>query len=110
MSKTSVKGLDGLSIKISRVLSLIAAANDSLPVPATKLVSMPKRGKMVPNNCWLAPNMLREATMWSPVFNSAITVDRIAAMPLAVAMQASAPSRAASRSCIMATVGLEKRA
>ena len=41
---------------------------------------------------------------------SAITVDRIAAMPVAVAMQASAPSRAASRSCMVLTVGFEKRA
>jgi hypothetical protein len=49
-------------------------------------------------------------TMCSPDFISDITVDRIAAMPVAVAMQASAPSRAASRSCMVLTVGLEKRA
>jgi hypothetical protein len=35
--------------------------------------------------------MLREATMCSPAFIKAITVARIAAMPLAVATQASAP-------------------
>ena len=40
----------------------------------------------------------------------AIASDRIADMPDAVAMHASAPSIAASRVCIAVTVGLEKRA
>ena len=71
---------------------------------------MPKRGRMLPNSCSVAPKMLREATMWSPAFSSAMTVDRMADMPLAVAMQPGAPSSAANRVCSIDTVGFEKRA
>ena len=38
-----------------------------------------------------------DATTWSPAFSSAMTIDRIAAMPDAVATQASPPPSAASR-------------
>ena len=34
---------------------------------------MPKRVRMLPNSCTVAPNTLREATMWSPLFSSAMT-------------------------------------
>ena len=71
---------------------------------------MPKRGSKLPNNCWVAPKMLREATMCCPEFISAITVAMIADIPLAVAMQSSAPSSAAKRCCKLVTVGLVKRA
>ncbi len=110
MSKTSVRGFDGVSMNTSRVFGRNAARKASMSPWSTKLVSTPKRGRMVPNNCCVAPKMLREATMCSPPFISAITVDRIAAMPVAVATQASAPSSAASRSCRLVTVGLVKRA
>ncbi len=71
---------------------------------------MPNFDRMPPNSCWVAPNRPLEATTWSPACMVAIASDRIADMPEAVAMQASAPSIAASRVCIAVTVGLEKRA
>jgi hypothetical protein len=110
MSNTSVSGFEGVSMNTSLVFGRIAARKPSSAPWSTKLVSMPKRGRMAPNNCWVAPKMLREATICSPAFIKAITVARIAAMPLAVATQASAPSRAARRSCSVVTVGLVKRA
>ena len=55
------------------------------------------------------PNTLREQITWSPAFSTAMPVSRIALMPLAVAMQASAPSSAASRRSNIITVGLPKR-
>ncbi len=47
--------------------------------------------------------------MWSPAFSRPITSSRMAAMPLAVPMQASVPSSAASRRSIIVTVGFENR-
>ena len=61
------------------------------------------------NNGTTVPNTAREETMWSPDFNSPNTVAAIAAMPVAVATQASAPSSAARRSWNMVTFGLVKR-
>jgi hypothetical protein len=110
MSKTSVSGFDGVSMKTSFVVGRIAARKPSTVFWSTKVVSTPKRGRMLPNSCCVAPKMLREATMCSPAFIRAITVLSIAAMPVAVATQASAPSSAASLSCIAVTVGLVKRA
>ena len=71
---------------------------------------MPKRLRMLLNNCTVDPNTLAEQTTWSPARKVAMQHDRIALMPLAVAMQASAPSSAARRSWKAVTVGLENRA
>ena len=78
-------------------------------VPDTNVVLMPKRCRMVPNNCIVAPNTPAEQTTWSPDLSSPIAVDRIAAMPDAVATQHSAPSSAARRCSNTVTVGLVKR-
>jgi hypothetical protein len=64
---------------------------------------------MLLKSCTVAPNTALEHTMWSPALRSDIAVERIADMPEAVAMQASAPSSAARRSCSIDTVGLVKR-
>ncbi|SKZ68968.1 Uncharacterised protein [Mycobacteroides abscessus subsp. abscessus] len=51
------------------------------------------------------PNRLRAATSRSPAFSSAPSATNTAAMPLAVAKHASAPSSKRSRSSNMAVVG-----
>jgi hypothetical protein len=109
MSNTSVSGFDGVSMKTSLVFGRSGALKAAGSLEATKLVSMPNFGRMPPNSCWVAPKMPCGGDDVLPRLHQAITVDRIAAMPLAVAMQASAPSSAARRSCSMLTVGLEKR-
>jgi hypothetical protein len=58
---------------------------------------------------WQEPNSAREAMTRSPVLRWASSAACTAAMPVAVARQASAPSMAASRASSMATVGLPKR-
>ena len=109
MSQTSVSGLLGVSASSSRVVGRSAARHSSASVCDTKLVSTPKRASSPPSSLIVEPKTLREHTTWSPAFSSAIAVSRIAAIPLAVPMQASVPSSAASRRSIVATVGLPKR-
>ena len=58
---------------------------------------------------WQEPKRAREATTRSPVFKPHITALCTAAMPVAVARQASAPSILARQSCSIVTVGLAKR-
>ena len=55
------------------------------------------------------PNTPRAAMRWSPALSSPSAIVATAAMPVAVATQASAPSRAASRDWNIVTVGLVKR-
>ena len=55
------------------------------------------------------PNTPRAATTWSPAESRPMAVVVTAAMPVAVATQACAPSSAASRDWNMVTVGLVKR-
>ena len=55
------------------------------------------------------PNSTFDDTMWSPAFSGPISAAATAAIPVAVARAASAPSSAAMRSSNMATVGLPKR-
>ena len=55
------------------------------------------------------PNNPREATTRSPAPSSAARAVNTADMPDAVAVHASAPSRAASRFCSIAVVGLPYR-
>jgi hypothetical protein len=63
ISAISVSGFDGVSRKKSLVSGRIAACHAATSVWATKLVPIPKRGRMVPSNCWVAPNKPVEATM-----------------------------------------------
>ena len=109
MSAISVSGFDGVSRKNSFVSGSIAVCQAATSVCATKVVRMPKRGMMVPSNCCVAPNRPVDATTWSPLLHSAMTRERMADIPDAVATHASAPSRAARRSWKAATVGLVKR-
>ena len=109
MSAISVSGFDGVSTNSSRVDGRTARRHASVSAPSTNVVSTPNLGRTVVKSCTVAPKMLDDETMWSPPFISPMTHDRIAAMPEAVATQASAPSSAASRSWNAATVGLLKR-
>ena len=59
--------------------------------PRTRF-SMPKRGSRVETIQWQEPNSAREATTRSPAFRCASSAACTAAMPVAVARQASAPS------------------
>ena len=63
ISDISVRGLDGVSRKNSRVLGRTATSHSFTSVAETKVVSTPKRLKMVPNKFTVEPNILREATM-----------------------------------------------
>ncbi len=109
MSATSVSGLEGVSRKRSRVAGRTAARQSRGSAPSTNVVATPKRVSTFAKSCTVAPKMLDDETMWSPALRSPIAVARIAAIPDAVATQASAPSSAARRSCSIATVGFEKR-
>jgi len=109
MSATSVSGLDGVSRKNSLVFGRTACSQAATSVWPTKVVSSPKRERMPEKSCTVAPKRPVEATMWSPALRWAMTSERIADMPEAVATQASAPSSPASRSWKAATVGLVKR-
>ena len=55
------------------------------------------------------PNTDCEQITWSPLLSKPMHISKMAAMPLAVPMQASVPSIAARRCSMLATVGLEKR-
>ncbi len=87
----------------------IAARHAAGSPLATKVVSMPKRVSHLANRLTVEPKMLPEETMWSPLLSMPMHIDRIAAMPLAVATHISAPSIAARRSSKAVTVGLVKR-
>jgi hypothetical protein len=109
MSHTSVSGLVGVSANSSRVLGRIASRHCDRSVCDTKLVCTPKRPNSPCSSRMVAPNTLREQMTWSPAFSRPIASSRMAAMPLAVPMQACVPSSAARRRSIIVTVGLEKR-
>ena len=109
MSAISVSGFEGVSRNRSRVDGRTARRHASASAPSTNVVSTPNFVSTFVKSCTVAPKMLDDETMWSPPFISPITQARIAAMPEAVATQASAPSSAASRSWNAATVGLLKR-
>ncbi len=109
MSAMSVSGFDGVSRKNIFVFGRIAARQASRSVGSTKVVSTPKRLKIVEKTLSVEPKMLRELTRWSPAERAVITTETIALMPEAVAMQASPPSSAARRSWNIDTVGLVKR-
>ncbi|MCY1448552.1 hypothetical protein D9M71_652310 [compost metagenome] len=62
--------------------------------------------KYFSNRLMVEPNTLWETSTWSPALHRAITVERIADIPVEVATACSAPSRAAMRSSKARTVGL----
>jgi hypothetical protein len=67
---------------------------------------MPQRGKISLHTTKHDPNRLRAATNRSPVASSAPSEVNTAAMPLAVANAARAPSIRRNRSSNIVTVGL----
>ena len=109
MSEISVSGLDGVSRKNSLVFGRAAACHCAGSVAETKVVSTPNFLNTLLNMFTVEPKMLCDATTWSPACNNPMQVERIAAMPLAVATHCSAPSSAARRCSNMVTVGLVKR-
>src|SRR5258706_524172 len=109
MSQISVSGFVGDSANSSFVLGLIAPLQALTSVCETKLVSTPNFPNSRPSSMMVEPNTLCEQTTWSPAFSKPIASNRIALMPLDVAIQASVPSIAARRRSIIITVGLVKR-
>ncbi len=109
MSPISDSGFDGVSRKNIRVDGVMAAAQASTSTRSTNWVETPNRDRYFSNSTVVVPNTERDDTMESPDFSNAMTVANIALIPDAVAIQRSAPSRAASRVSKAATVGLEKR-
>ena len=81
-SATCVRGLAMVSTKTSRVRGSSAASTCSTSVASTRLTRQPRvsivcsRLLVLPNKNWLA-------TMWSPCFNSANSIEAMAAMPVA---------------------------
>ena len=66
----------------------MAFAHSAGSLPTTNVVTRPNLARMPENNCTVAPNTEAEHSMWSPDFNSAMAVVRMADMPLAVATHA----------------------
>ena len=70
---------------------------------------MPSFARIWSKSGTTVPNTPRGAIRWSPDLSRPSVVVVTAAMPVAIATHASAPSSAASRPCIIETVGLVKR-
>ena len=109
MSAISQTGFDGVSAKRSFVRGRSAARHASRSVGSTQVVSIPKRPRIWLKSGTTVPKTPRAAIRWSPAESRPIAIVATAAMPVEVATQASAPSRAASRDWNIATVGLVKR-
>ena len=110
MSNTSAIGFDGVSRKTSFVPGLIALAHASRDVEFTTsqvTPNFPMTG--APKTLSVEPKTLPLVTMWSPAEHNVIASVEIAAMPVDVAIAASAPSSAARRCSNISTVGLVKR-
>ena len=84
----------------------MAAAKPSRSVGSTKVVVMPKRGRVFCIRLTLPPYICDEATMWSPCSRMAVMPQNVAAMPEAVHTAAEPPSSAAMRCSSTPTVGL----
>jgi hypothetical protein len=107
MSSTSSVGLVGLSRKNALVLGRTACFHWSRSSPSTSVEATPKRGRNSSITQRHEPNSALAATTWSPARTCPISAVVTAAMPLAVARAASAPSNSAMRRSNMVTVGLE---
>ncbi len=91
------------------VFGRTAAFHWSRSSPSTKVEATPKRGRKSSTTQRQEPNSALAATTWSPARTWPTSEVVTAAMPLAVARAASAPSNSTMRRSNMATVGLEKR-
>ncbi len=105
MSMISSVGLVGLSRKKLLVFARTAWRHWSRSSPSTSVEATPKRGSSSSITQRQDPNRAFAATTWSPARNCPTMAAVTAAMPLAVARAASAPSNAAMRCSNMATVG-----
>ena len=105
-STSSCIGLLGVSKNTAVAGVLKASRHWSRSVPSTSVVSTPHRGRISSTMTKHEPNSARELTIRSPWPQSAASATNTAAMPLAVAKQASAPSTSRSRSSNIRTVGL----
>src|SRR6185437_6451314 len=112
MSTSDCIGFDGVS-KNTAWVGLEGSANASShwdrSSPSTKTVSTPQRGRISLHTTKHDPNKLRDATNRSPAPSSAPSEVNTAAMPLAVANAAGAPSSRRNRSSNIVTVGLPYR-
>lgn len=109
MSTSDCIGLDGVSKKTAAVGTDSASSHCARSSPSTKTVSTPQRGRISLHTTKHDPNRLREATSRSPAASSAPSEVNTAAMPLAVAKAAGAPSMRRNRSSNIVTVGLPYR-
>ena len=105
-STISSPGFEGVSRKTMRVGRANAACHWSRSPPSTSTVSTPQRGRISVRMTLHEPKSARPATIRSPAETTEAREANTAAMPLAVAMQASAPSSRRSRSSNIVTVGL----
>ncbi len=99
-------GLDGVSKNTACVGTESARSHCERSSPSTKTVCTPQRGRISLHTTKHEPNRLRAATSRSPAPSSAPSEVNTAAMPLAVANAAGAPSISRSRSSNTDTVGL----
>jgi hypothetical protein len=106
MSTRSSVGLAGVSKKKALVLGRTARSHASRSRPSTSVEAMPKRGQRSSTTYRHDPNSARAATTWSPALRKQSSEAVTAAMPVAVARAAPAPSSSRMRSSNMATVGL----
>ena len=106
MSTSDCIGLDGVSKNTAWVGTDSASSHCARSSPSTKTVSTPHRGRISLHTTKHDPNRLRAATSRSPAPSSAPSEVNTAAMPLAVAKHAGAPSISRSRSSNIEMVGL----
>ena len=109
ISTTSQRGLVGDSRYARRVLSDSADSQADRSKGSTVTISTPNLPKYLVHKFSVDPNTACEQTTRSPACKCAIPSAKVAAIPLAVATQRSAPSSAASRSSKACTVGLSNR-
>ena len=106
MSTSDCIGFDGVSKKTAWVGTESAFSHWDRSSPSTNTVSTPQRGKISLHTTKHDPNRLRAATSRSPAASSAPNDVNTAAIPLAVANAAGAPSIRRRRSSNMVIVGL----
>ena len=107
MSTSDCIGLDGVSKNTAcgRHRQRLPPTGDRSS-PSTNTVSTPQRGRISLHTTKHDPNRLRAATSRSPPASSAPSEVNTAAIPVAVAKHASAPSIRRSRSSNIEMVGL----
>ena len=106
MSTSDCIGLDGVSKNTACVGLDSASSHCDRSSPSTNTVSIPQRGRISLHTTKHDPNRLRAATSRSPAASSAPSEVKTAAMPVAVAKHAGAPSISRSRSSNIEIVGL----